>query len=161
MDSRRDVNQLSLNFMALDMRRMLRACLRKLDPLKYRRRIERALALHLRGEVRRDGLELVRWCNRLEINWRARDIHPWDRDLPEDQKAKLFVEQSLGDTEAAIFRLFEVFPEVDVIDINVLESTPESLIIAGTVCRADFDTVRSLLSVRMRLARLGVSYHFT
>jgi hypothetical protein len=139
---------------------MLSACLRKLDPLGYRRRIERALALHLRGEVRRDGLELVRWCNRLEVQWRARDIHPWDSDLPVDRRANLFVEQSMEDTEAAIFRLFEAFPQVDVIDIRVLGPTAESLMIAGTVCRADLDISHSMPSVRMRLRRLGVSYHF-
>jgi hypothetical protein len=139
---------------------MLRACLRKLDPLRHRRRVERALALHLRGEVRRDGLELVRWCNRLEVQWRARDIHPWDRDLPVDRKANLFVEQSMEDTETAIFRLFEAFPQVDVIDIRVLGPTAESLMIAGTVCRADLDSSHSTPSVRMRLRRLGVSYNF-
>jgi hypothetical protein len=82
-----------------------------------------------------------------------------------DRKANLFVEQSMEGTEAAIFRLFvfrlfEAFPQVDVIDIRVLGPTAESLMIAGTVCRADLDTSHSMPSVRMRLRRLGVSYHF-
>jgi hypothetical protein len=66
----------------------------------------------------------------------------------------------MEDTEAAIFRLFEAFPQVDVIDIRVLGPTAESLMFAGKVCRADLDTSHSMRSVRMRLRRLGVSYHF-
>jgi hypothetical protein len=61
----------------------------------------------------------------------------------------------MEDTEAAIFRLFEAFPQVDVIDIRVLGPTAESLMFAGKVCRADLDTSHSMRSVRMRLRRLA------
>ena len=45
------------------------------------RRMVKALALNKRPrEVRRDGLSLSQFCNRLQIEWRARDVHPWDRD---------------------------------------------------------------------------------
>jgi hypothetical protein len=84
-----------------------------------RRRIERALALHVRGEVRSDGLKLWRLSNRLEIEWRARDIHPWDRHDPPDKRASLFVRQSLADTESAITRLFQALPQVDMIALTV------------------------------------------
>lgn len=42
--------------------------------------IEYALALHARNEVRRDGLTLTKTSSQLVIEWRARDVHPWDRD---------------------------------------------------------------------------------
>ena len=139
--------------------RILRTCWRKLRVLRYQRRIGHALALHLRGEARRDGLRLLGICNRLEIQWRARDIHPWDRDLPPEAKASMFVEQCMTDTEAAIFRLFEALPYVDVIDLNVLCPTAGIWIMAGTVNRADLDKSGSLASVKMRLRNLSVSYH--
>jgi hypothetical protein len=127
---------------------------------RYRRSLDRALALHLRGEVRRDGLTLTNACNRLEIQWRARDIHPWDRDVPQEKHALLFAEQTLADTEAAIFRLFEALPQVDVIKLSVVGIGSESPIISGTVHRSTLSTARrGLMSVGMRLRDLGVSYH--
>ena len=139
--------------------RILRTWRRKLQVLRYQRRIGHALALHLRGEARRDGLRLVGMCNRLEIQWRARDVHPWDRDLPPEVRASMFLEQCMADTEAAIFRLFEALPHVDVIELNVLGPTAGSVMMDGTVYRADLDKGGSLASVRMRLRNLGVSYH--
>ena len=55
--------------------------LSRFDGYRYKRSIERALALHLRGEARRDGLSAIRMATHLDIEWRARDIHPWDRGL--------------------------------------------------------------------------------
>jgi hypothetical protein len=136
---------------------MFRTCLGKLERLRYRRRIKRALALHVRGEVRTDGLDLISLYNRLDIQWRARDIHPWDRDVPEDEKTSIFVAQSMADTEAAILRLFAALPQVDVIGITVLGRAIESPMIAGTVRRADLETARGLPSIRMRLKRLGIT----
>ncbi|HTT18720.1 MAG TPA: hypothetical protein VMG82_07240 [Candidatus Sulfotelmatobacter sp.] len=80
--------------------------LRKLDLWHYRRNVRQALALFRRGEVRRDGLTADYVCNRLEIRWRARDIHPWDRYPAQDEREALFAEQALTDTEAAVLRLF-------------------------------------------------------
>src|SRR5579864_776789 len=85
----------------------LKTLSRKLDGYRYKHDIERALALHLRGEVRSDGLNPTSLATHLEIEWRARDIHPWDRGLLSPaQRAAAFVKQSLADTEAAIYRLF-------------------------------------------------------
>jgi hypothetical protein len=125
---------------------------------RYRRKIERALALYLRGEVRRDGLKLKRLSNRLEIEWWARDIHPWDRNDSPDRRAWLFFRQCLADTEAAVMRLFQALPQVDVITLTVLERNSESVIMSGTVdrCAAEPDAE---LSVGMRLWQRGIRYH--
>ncbi len=140
--------------------RFLETYLGNLDLWRYHHNIDRALALHLRGEVRRDGLALNKACNRLEIHWWARDIHPWDRDLPPETKASLFAEQTLADTEAAIFRLFEALPHVDVIKLTVLGPRSETPIMSGTVHRSTLGTARrDLMSIGMRLRDLGVCYH--
>jgi hypothetical protein len=141
--------------------RLLKSFLRKPDLWRYRRRIKRALALHLRGEARRDGLTVDSVSSRLEIRWRARDIHPWDRHLPKYEREVMFAEQALTDTEAAVARLFERFPEVDVIELSVLEPKSETLIAAGTVHRSDLNADRPrLLSVGMRLREVGITYRF-
>ena len=59
-----------------------------------RKAIQGALDLHNRGEVRRDGLSLTRVSHHLEIEWRARDIHPWDRASESKQREVLLAEQS-------------------------------------------------------------------
>ena len=126
----------------------------------YRRRIEQALGLERRGEVRKDGLQLGRMQHRLEIRWRARGIHPWDRHLSGDLRQARFIEQALCDTEAAIARLFEALPEVDMIDLCVTEPESDASILSGTVRRSDFQDVRPSLSVRMRLMDMGVTFEF-
>jgi hypothetical protein len=139
---------------------VLETLLRKLDGYRYQRNIQRALALHLRGEVRRDGLKPVNSTTHLEIEWRARGIHPWDRGLlSPTQRATAFVEQSLADTEAAIYRLFEALPQVDVIDLRVFDHTSETLIISGTVTRPVTSARDEKLSIGMRLRYLGITYH--
>jgi hypothetical protein len=144
------------------MRKLLQRCFRKLDLWRFRRNVEDALALHRRGEVRSDGLKLDCMSSHLEIRWHARDIHPWDRGLLRGSpKQAAFAEQALADTEAAILRLFERLPHVDVIELIVLEPTLETLMIAGTVHRSDLGARRAhLLSVGMRLRDIGVRYNF-
>jgi hypothetical protein len=140
---------------------ILKNCLHGLKLRMYRGRIGRVLARIGRGDVRRDGLRLNRICNRLEIQWRARDIHPWDRSLPLESSAAALVEQTLADTEAAIARLFEALPQVDVIDLTVLGPASETTVLAGTVHRSVLTDSRRLLSVRMRLRELGVDYRLS
>jgi hypothetical protein len=141
--------------------RLLKLFLRKSDLWRYHRRIKQALALHLRGEARRDGLTVDKVSSHLEIRWRARDIHPWDRHLARYEREVIFAEQALADTEAAVGRLFERLPEVDVIELSVLEPESETLIAAGTVHRLDLYAVRPhLLSVGIRLREIGVNYRF-
>ncbi len=138
----------------------MKTLLRKLDGNRYRRDVKRALALHLRGEVRSDGLNPINITTQLQIEWRARDVHPWDRALlPRAQRAAAFVEQALADTEATISRLFEALPQVDVISLRVLDRTSETVIISGTVSRIDAAVRDESLSIGMRLLYLGLSYH--
>lgn len=131
--------------------------LQRLHRARYRRRIQWALDLHLRGEGRSDGLQLKKLNTQLEIEWWARDIHPWDREHPPDRNSFLFFRQTLADTEAAITRLFQALPKVDVITLTVFERHSQSVIMAGTVdrCTAESNTA---LSVGMRLWRSGVTY---
>ena len=113
---------------------------------QYRRNIETALALNRRGEVRRDGLRLRSAINRLAIEWVARDIHPWDRELQPAAKATLFVEQCFSDTEAAIYRLFDQLPSIDLIDVRVLDPWGEYTIIGGSVLRTELNKIESPVS---------------
>ena len=124
----------------------------------YRRRIEQALELERRGEARKDGLLLGKMEHRLEIQWQARGVHPWDRHLPRDARQARFIEQSLVDTEAAITRLFEAAPEVDLIELCVTDPESEATMLSGTVYRSDFQNVRPSPSVRMRLSEMGVDF---
>lgn len=100
--------------------------LRKVNLYSDRQGTKNALALHRRGEVRRDGLTLVQASHRLEIEWRARDIHPCDRGCKGAEYELEFTEQSLADTEAALSRLFKELPEIDVIEFRVIHPMYES-----------------------------------
>ena len=125
---------------------------------RYWRSLENALALNRRGEARCDGLVLTKSQNRLEIQWQARDIHPWDRDLPLDRQSLMFVEQALADTEAAVSRLFGALPQVDVIELKVLEPMSGTAIMEGIVHRSTMSESRRLSSVKMRVLELGIEY---
>jgi len=124
----------------------------------YRRRIEQALDLERRGEVRKDGLQLGAMQHRLEIRWKARGVHPWDRHLPRDERHARFIEQALIDTEAAIARLFEALPEIDLIDLCVTDPGSDASMLSGTVQRSDFQNLQPSPSVRMRLMEMGVNF---
>jgi hypothetical protein len=124
---------------------------------RFARRVKWALALSSRGEVRADGLSLVRARIRLVIEWKARDVHPWDRDLTVPRAAERFVEQCFEDLDATIGRLFRTLPELDEIELMVTERPSEKPIIKGTVTREDA-TSTSIPSLRMKLKSLGVIY---
>ena len=138
--------------------RAVEVVLRPIEQLRCRRNVRRALALHDRGEARSDGLTLVRVRNRLEIRWRSRDVHPWDAGVAPEGKAQLFQEQLAADTETAIFRLFDFLPQIDRIDLQVLEPATDNIVLAGTVHRSALADSRKLRSVGMRLRQLGVSF---
>jgi hypothetical protein len=138
--------------------RRFEGLIQKIEALGYRWAVERALALHSRGEVRRDGLKLTKLTNRLEVEWRARDVHPWDRDNPPERRALRYVRQSLADTEAAIKRLFQNLPQLDVVALTVLEHDSDNVIMAGTVHRSETEPAAEL-SAGMRLWKRGVKYH--
>lgn len=103
-------------------------------------------------------MKVEKLTNRLEIEWRARDVHPWDRHDPPDRRALLYVRQALSDTEAAIMRLFQGLPQLDVIAVRVLEHNSDRVIMAGTVYRSEPEPAAEL-SAGMRLWKRGVKYH--
>lgn len=125
---------------------------------RFRDRVIRALALNRRSEVRRDGLLYDRICTRLEIDWQARDIHPWDRELGSAREARLFAEQCLADVEAALHRLFNLLPEIDLIALRVIDRESLAAILTGSVARDDMNAVDFAPSTQMRLKRLGLKY---
>ena len=144
------------------MNKLLRTLAGKMDCFRFRSGLGDSLALNRRGEVRSDGLTLIRIVNHMAIEWYARDIHPWDRDRdisPED-RSLMFVQQCLSDTEAAISRIFERFPQVDSIEIRVLEPQSKQPIIAGTVFQASLET-NDNLSVGMRLMLSGLTFRLS
>ena len=119
--------------------------------------IQESLALHHRGEVRRDGLSLNRASHHLEIEWRARDIHPWDRTDDTEIKDSLFAEQSAADADAVLSRLFKALPEIDVIEFRVIHPDSNARILAGTVERAAPVPRTRDASPRTRLWHRGVT----
>ena len=142
------------------MLRVFRLLCSKLDSYRHKRGIQRALALHHRGEARKDGLTPTNITTHLEIEWRARDVHPWDRCLLSPaERAAAFVKQALADTEAAIRRLFATLPNVDVITLKVLDRRLENVIISGTVSRPGAVSRNDDLSTGMRLSCLGLTFH--
>ena len=105
----------------------------------FRRKIERALALHQRGEARSDGLQLTSAKVVLHIKWLARAIHPWDRDLPPTRAQQLFAQQCLNDVDAAITRLFAEIPVLDMIEICVRREVSRPPLLQGNVRRNDLN----------------------
>jgi hypothetical protein len=124
---------------------------------RLRRKVIGALEVNRRAGVRNDGLSLKRMSNRLEVEWQARGIHPWDQGLPPEREAQKFVEQCLEDVDAALSRLFEALPDTDEIELRVLDPTSAKPIVAGTVTRAQAVTA-SAGSVGMKLKSLGLVY---
>jgi hypothetical protein len=120
----------------------------------------KVLALAPRGFVRDDVLHLSKLSARLRVEWRSRDVHPWARDLPSARRAELSRAQTLDDTDAAIVRFFQMLPEMDVIEVGVLEPhPPHRLLLSGTVLRAEAVATRSLSSPAMRLKMMGIRCH--
>jgi hypothetical protein len=124
--------------------------------------VRRALALRPRGGILNDVLILDRLTfsgNCLKLEWRARDVHPWDHDLPPELQAEFFGEQALEDTEVALVRLFQGLSEITQIEFQALK--PDcfgDVILAGVVDRERVLDPEQPLSLRMRLSMLNVSY---
>jgi hypothetical protein len=124
-----------------------------------RNSIDRALALN-RNQVRPDGLQIAGTSFRCKISWYARDVHPWDCDLIGERKALRLLEQTLSDTEAALEGLFAALPEVDEIDMRVLEggAGKRGTLMSGSISRGDFEKCHPA-STAMRLRLIGVKYN--
>ena len=121
------------------------------------RKIERALALYQRGEARSDGLQLTSAKTTLRIEWVARSVHPWDRDLPADKSERLFSHQCLADTHAALGRLFAEIPVLDTIEVRVRRNELHPPILLGTVER---DSLKNddYSSTAMKLRAMGLNF---
>jgi hypothetical protein len=146
---------------ALPMKRLVLRdlILRILGGGSLRKVIVRALAF-TKSRVGDDTLRLNRLTGRLQLEWRARDVHPWDRDSGPQRQAELFCEQTISDTDVAIVRLFEMLPEIEAIAVRVVEpQAAKRVILSGTVARADIFGSQLPSSARMRLKMLGIRYH--
>jgi hypothetical protein len=138
------------------------ACFPHLFKRSVQQIVRRALALRPRGAIPNDVpilTNLVLSGHRLKLEWRARDVHPWDRDLPLAEQAELFSEQALQDTDVALIRLFQGLSEIEQIEFQVLK--PDGfgdVILAGVVDRERALDPEQPLSLRMRLLMLGVTY---
>jgi hypothetical protein len=104
---------------------------------RFHRRALRTLALNRLCGGRADGLSLKHLRNRLEIEWQARDIHPWDRGVAPAKAEQLFAEQCLNDVNAAVERLFQTFSEIDIIELKVLDPSSGAPILTGSVARTE------------------------
>lgn len=123
------------------------------------RRVIRALALNRRGEVRTDGLSVLRMEHRLNIQWIARQIHPWYRSLamPRTEALEMFSEQCLEDTNSALERLFLALPETDIVDFTVIHPESRVAIVSGVVSRKESAVIEGI-STGMKLKKLGVRF---
>jgi hypothetical protein len=124
------------------------------------RKIQRALALNQRGEARSDGLQMTSAKITLRIDWLAREIHPWDRDLPPEKAERLFSQQCLEDANAAITRLFAEIPVLDSIELRVRRDISRPPILVGTVYRDSLST-NYYASTGMRLRAIGLSFRMS
>jgi hypothetical protein len=140
------------------LRRLFRG-LGKRRQLRLRESVAKSLALHRRGEARADDPILMDLTVKMQMRWRARELHPWDRDLSTTRGARKLAQQTLSDTEAALERLFEACPDVDVIELSVVEPDPDGnrRVIFGTVRRDEFAQWHPL-STDMRLRLVGLNY---
>jgi hypothetical protein len=101
-------------------------------------------------------LTVTRISTELRVEWCARGVHPWDRDLPTHQRDENVLEQCRHDTIVAVQRLFDQLIEIDVIEIRVVEPPPSArILLAGTVSRQDL-TAATTRSSRMRLKLMGI-----
>jgi hypothetical protein len=126
------------------------------------RTVKRALALRPRGAVLHDVLILNSMHvsgHSLQVEWRARDVHPWDRHLPLSEQADLFSEQALEDTDEAIVRLFKRLPDIERIELQVLNPMASGgVILTGVVDRETALGSEPPPSLRWRLIMLGISF---
>jgi len=127
----------------------------------FRRRIVKALALNKRRrEARADGLSLSQFRNRIQIEWRARDVHPWDRDLPQSRVTEMFAQRCLDNTGAALERLFGNLPEIEFIDFTVIDPKSSAPILRGSADRSEANMAKDA-SPGMKLKKLGAKYRLS
>jgi hypothetical protein len=106
--------------------------------------------------MRLDGLTLISASQLLEIEWRARTIHPWNGQLNPDREQVLFGEQCYADTEAALARLFRALPDVEAISFRVLRPDSDEELLGGLVTRIAMSQKDPGASPRTRLWQMGI-----
>jgi len=120
---------------------------------------DKALALTPRGLFAHDRPLLKKVSGQLQVEWLARSVPPFERNPDEERQEQLFCEQTLDDTSAAIVRLFELLPEIERIEIRVVQPwSPDTLILSGIVHRQAALASRSVASPGARLQSMGVRY---
>jgi hypothetical protein len=130
---------------------------RKRAQQQLQKRLMRALKLVPRGGGANDGLLLKNVVASLAIEWHARDVHPWDRDLSPERQSEQSNEILLNDTLAAIHHIFAYCPETDSLDVRVLTPrAPYDVLLTGNVLRTDLNNVLPYASLVMRLRMLGI-----
>lgn len=120
--------------------------------------VGRALSLRPRGGVGNDGLVVQSLSARLRVQLLARAVHPWDRNLPAEERSESFVQQCLEDVSAAIPQLFRSMPEIEEAEVAVLDPKSKRAIIAGIVKRSDALASNYGLSAGMKLRAMGLAY---
>jgi hypothetical protein len=129
---------------------------------RLRNRVTKALTMAPRGGVASDGSLFPKMSLSLKVEWYARDLHPWDRDLPVERRAERFAADVMADTVVAIRQMFDRLAEIDAIQIRVLEPIePHKTVLAGTVRRDDLNATRGCPSPAMSLKLLGVQHRLT
>jgi hypothetical protein len=141
----------------------MKAFIARLHQMTLQQIVKKALKLAPRGGVRNDVLELNKLSKvldqELQLEWRARDVHPWDCELSPPRQAELFCQQALHDTESALLRLFQRLPDIDQIDFRVLEPhTHDTIILAGSVEREEMLPACRSESIKWRLMMIGVRF---
>ncbi len=119
--------------------------------------VSRALSVRPRGAIGNDGLTVQSLAAKLRVQLLARPIHPWDRDRPVDEKGELFVQQCLEDVSTAIPNLFRSMPEIDELEVTVMDPRGKRAIISGVVKRSDA-LASQPFSAGMKLRALGLEY---
>jgi hypothetical protein len=119
--------------------------------------VSRSLSVKRRGAIGHDGMVVRNLSARLRVQLLARRNHPWDRDRPANERTELFVQQCLEDVSTAIPNLFRSMPEIDEMEILVLDPRGKTVIISGIVKRSDALTP-NFLSPGMKLRAMGLIY---
>src|ERR1700730_2694428 len=126
---------------------------------RLRNRVIKALTIAPRGGVARDGSLFREMSLSLKVEWWARDLHPWDRDLSVERREERFTAELIADTVVAIRQIFERLTEIDAIQIRVLDpNEPHETVLAGTVSRDDLNATRGCPSPAMSLKLMGVQH---
>ncbi len=127
---------------------------RRDDPIVHH--VRRALSVMPRGGVVHDALRLECVTARLTLAWKARRVHPWDRDLPNHVQQQAFAEQCLCDVDRVVSEVLGRLEAVDLLEIAVFHPDSHVKVLGGIISRSDFVAAKRL-SIPMRLRMAGLT----